>query len=66
MNKDSNKPWEKIAQEDQKAITQYVKQHEKYANEIEDRLNKIANLTVSKKIRGSYKPVRIKIHGRVE
>jgi predicted DNA-binding transcriptional regulator len=43
-----------------------IKLLEKYANEIEDRLNRIANLTVSKKIRGSYKPVRIKIHGRVE
>ena len=38
----------------------------KYASEIEDRLNKIANLAFSSKKLKDYKPVRIKIYERVE
>ena len=38
----------------------------KYAGEIEDRLNKIANLAFSTKKIKNYKPVRIKIYERVE
>ena len=38
----------------------------KYASEIEDRLNKIANLAFSTKEKKNYKPVRIKIYERVE
>jgi predicted DNA-binding transcriptional regulator len=38
----------------------------KYASEIEDRLNKIANLAFSTKKTKNYKPVRIKIYERVE
>ena len=33
----------------------------RYANDIEDRLNKLASLTSRKKIR-NFKPVKIKIH----
>ena len=38
----------------------------KYASEIEDRLNKIANLAFSSTKLKDYKPVRIKIYERVE
>lgn len=37
----------------------------RYANDIEDRLNKLASLTSRKKIR-NFKPVKIKIHEEVD
>jgi len=43
-----------------------VKLLQKYANEIEDRLNKIARLATAGDIRKNHRPVRIEIHEGVD